>query len=113
MLLKTVNPANNAFIDIPINEGEMYLLPPNTPHNPVRYADTVGIVIEQIRPKESIDKLRWYCQNCKELVHEKEFHCVDLGKQIKEAVEAFARDEGARKCGNCGTICDVKPREKA
>ena len=109
MLLKIVD--DGKFRDIPIKQGEMFLLPPNTPHNPVRFADTVGIVIEQIRPKESIDRLRWYCQNCGEQVHEKSFHCVDLGTQLKKAVNAFKEDMEARTCKNCGTVCDVAPRK--
>ena len=117
MLLKVVEPTSptsptslSKFRDIPIHEGSMFLLPPNTPHNPIRFADTVGIVIEQKRPADSVDHLRWYCQNCREIVHEATFHCTDLGTQIKDAVNAFRDDEERRKCGNCGEICDVVPR---
>lgn len=111
MLLKTVD--EGKFRDIPIKEGEIFLLSPNTPHNPVRFANTVGIVLEQIRPADAIDRLRWYCQNCGERVHEASFHCTDLGTQIKEAIQKFEADMEARKCKNCGTICDVAPKKAA
>lgn len=101
----------SAFRDISIAEGDMFYLPPNTPHNPVRFANTVGIVIEQRRPADSIDRLRWYCQNCREQVHEKSFHCTDLGTQLKQAIREFEADEEARRCKNCGTICDTAPRK--
>jgi 3-hydroxyanthranilate 3,4-dioxygenase len=114
MLLKIVDasqPAGSQFRDIHIDEGDMFLLPPNTPHNPVRFADTVGIVLEQKRPEGSMDRLRWYCQSCGEKVHEKAFHCTDLGTQIKEAVNGFKVDTEARKCGKCGTLCDTAPQK--
>ncbi|KAF2789542.1 3-hydroxyanthranilate 3,4-dioxygenase [Melanomma pulvis-pyrius CBS 109.77] len=110
MLLKIVD--EGQFRDIHIGEGDMFLLPPNTPHNPVRFADTVGIVLEQHRPEGSIDRLRWYCQDCGEKVHEASFHCTDLGTQIKEAVNAFKADTEARTCKNCGALCDTAPRPK-
>ncbi|TVY55495.1 3-hydroxyanthranilate 3,4-dioxygenase, partial [Lachnellula suecica] len=87
MLLKVVDAG--VFRDIIIHEGCMFLLPPNTPHNPVRFADTVGIVLEQKRPEGSLDRLRWYCTSCKNVVDEQAFHCTDLGTQIKEAVNSF------------------------
>ena len=108
MLLKVVD--NGEFCDVPIHEGCMFLLPPNTPHNPIRFANTVGIVLEQPRPIESNDRLRWYCQNCNEVVHEAAFHCTDLGTQIKEAVNDFKGDEVKRKCGRCGELADVVPK---
>jgi len=92
----------------------MFLLPPNTPHNPIRFANTVGIVLEQKRPAESLDRLRWYCANveCGKVVEEQAFHMTDLGTQIKAAVEAF-RDAGAerRRCEACGEVVDVVPKE--
>ena len=100
MLLKTVQ--DGKFQDVYINEGELFLLPGNTPHNPVRFADTVGVVIEQPRPEGSIDRLRWYCQDCSEIVHEAAFHCTDLGTQLKDAVNKFRDDLELRKCKNCG-----------
>lgn len=108
MLLKVVD--DGEFKDIPIREGEMFLLPPNTPHNPVRFANTVGIVLEQKRPAGSIDKLRWYCQTCGATVFEDSFHCTDLGVQIKEAVNAFKASEEKRKCSQCGDLADLVPR---
>ena len=108
MLLKVVDEGN--FRDIAIHEGEMFLLPPNTPHNPVRFADTVGIVLEQPRPAESKDRLRWYCQNCGDMVHEAAFHCTNLGTQIKEAVNSFKADEEKRKCKQCGEFVEMIPR---
>ena len=109
MLLKVVEDGHS-FRDIPIRQGEMFLLPPNTPHNPVRFADTVGIVVEQPRPTNSMDRLRWYCQNDGEVVHEAAFHCTDLGTQIKEAVNDFKEDEQKRKCKKCGDLADTIPR---
>lgn len=114
MLLKTIQQDVNGkdtFQDIYINEGDMFLLPGNTPHNPVRFADTVGVVIEQPRPEGSLDRLRWYCQSCGNQVHEASFYCIDLGTQIKDAVNAFKEDEKARICEHCGEVCDTAPKE--
>lgn len=109
MLLKVVD--DSVFRDIVIGEGEMFLLPPNTPHNPVRFANTVGIVLEQPRPEGTLDRLRWYCTNCKEIVEEAAFHCTDLGTQIKEAVNSFKENEQKRTCRNCGTVASSAPAE--
>ena len=103
-------PPREAFRDIPIREGEIFLIPPNTPHNPIRFADTVGIVLEQPRPDDSVDTLRWYCQDCRSVVYQTSFHCTDLGTQIKAGVNSFVGDDEKRKCGNCGVLCDKVPQ---
>ena len=107
MLLKTVQ--DESFRDIYIEQGDLFVLPANVPHNPVRFANTVGVVIEQPRPEGCVDRLRWYCSSCSNIVCETEFFCADLGTQIKEAVNAFGADEKARTCKNCGTVCQTAP----
>ncbi|ODV80075.1 3-hydroxyanthranilate 3,4-dioxygenase [Suhomyces tanzawaensis NRRL Y-17324] len=108
MCLKVVD--DGEFRDIIIEEGDSFLLPGNTPHNPVRFADTIGLVVEQDRPEGVNDKLRWYCLNCQQIVHEVEFYCVDLGTQVKEGILAFDGDIEARTCGHCGTLNHSKPQ---
>jgi len=112
MLLKVVDPSTTPpqKRDIIIEEGSMFLLPPNVPHNPVRFANTIGIVLEQRRPEDSIDKLRWYCEGCGEIVDEAAFHCTDLGTQIKSAVNEFKGDEQRRTCKSCGTVAESAPK---
>ncbi|ODV89678.1 hypothetical protein CANCADRAFT_141977 [Tortispora caseinolytica NRRL Y-17796] len=108
MLLKVVD--NGEFRDIVIKEQELFLLPGNTPHNPVRFADTVGIVVEQKRPQNALDRLRWYCPNsqCRKIVYEAAFHCTDLGTQVKAAVLDFDSDMEKRTCSACGTVASSK-----
>ena len=36
-------------VDFHVREGEIFLLPPRVPHNPIRGANTVGLVIERKR----------------------------------------------------------------
>lgn len=49
MLLKIIE--GGTFKDIPIKEGEMFMLPANTPHSPIRFESTVGLVVERSRPE--------------------------------------------------------------
>jgi 3-hydroxyanthranilate 3,4-dioxygenase len=93
--------------DIPIRQGELFLLPPNTPHSPQRPANTVGLVIEQRRPEHANDHMRWYCRKCGAVVHDAEFHLVDLGKQLKPIIEQFRTNEKLRTCKECGAVYDV------
>ena len=45
MLLKTIQDGKR--VETPIKEGEILLLPPEVPHSPQRYEDTVGLVVER------------------------------------------------------------------
>lgn len=115
MLLKTVDTSTcpPSFVDVPIHEGSLFLLPANTPHCPVRFKDTIGVVMEQPRAEGAQDAMRWYCmsEECKRrgtIVFEKRFVCTDLGTQVKEVVEEFGADEKKRTCGKCGAVAAVR-----
>jgi 3-hydroxyanthranilate 3,4-dioxygenase len=94
--------------DIPIRQGEMCVLPANVPHSPQRPAGTVGLVLEQARPADADDHLRWFCPNCGAVLHDAEFHLVDLGKQLKPIIEAFQGDRAQRTCKVCHTVFEMK-----
>ncbi|QLI63843.1 3-hydroxyanthranilate 3,4-dioxygenase 2 [Metarhizium brunneum] len=107
MLLKIVENGSQ-FRDVHIREGEMFLLPGNTPHSPIRYKDTVGLVMERTRPKESIDQLQWYCPNKKAhseepvIIRHEQFYCEDIETQLKLVIDDWMTNEETRKCRECG-----------
>src|ERR1700744_5538991 len=39
-------------VDIPVKEGETFMLPGKTPHSPQRGPNTIGIVVERVRKTE-------------------------------------------------------------
>jgi len=98
---------DGAVRDVPIREGEMFLLPAGIPHSPQRPADTVGLVIERRRVEGEKDHLRWFCDHCGEVLYDASFQLVDLGKQLKPVIEGFYGDEALRTCKKCGTVMEV------
>ena len=40
-------------VDVPIKEGEIFLLPKNVPHSPQRFENTVGLVVEYQREESA------------------------------------------------------------
>ncbi len=90
--------------DIPIREGEVFLLPKHVRHSPQRGPDTVGLVIEVPRPEGSLDAFEWYCPNCHQLVHRAEVRLQSLVKDLPPIFEKFYGSEANRTCEHCGTV---------
>ena len=102
MLLKTVQ--SGKLVDVPIREGEILLLPPNVPHSPRRFANTVGLVIERERRPGELDGFQWYCEKCDHLLHEEFAHITDIEKQLPPIFDRFFASADHRTCKNCGTV---------
>jgi 3-hydroxyanthranilate 3,4-dioxygenase len=90
--------------DIPIRAGEIFLLPPRTPHSPQRMPGSIGLVIERKRLAHENDALMWFCVNCNHKLYEEFFHLVDIEQDFFRVFERFYRDEVLRTCTQCGTL---------
>jgi 3-hydroxyanthranilate 3,4-dioxygenase len=90
--------------DIPIREGEVFLLPKHVRHSPQRRADTIGLVIEMPRPEGAMDAFEWYCPNCHNLVHRAEVRLKSIVRDLPPIFEKFYGSEEERRCKNCGAV---------
>jgi 3-hydroxyanthranilate 3,4-dioxygenase len=96
---------------VEIKEGEMFLLPPNTPHNPGRPANTVGLVIERKRKGTELkDGLMWFCDNCNHKLHDTYFELENVEKDFQPRFKNFYNSLELRTCKNCGHVMDIDPR---
>lgn len=91
-------------VDIPIKQGDMFLLPGKTPHSPQRGANTIGLVIEKVRKGDEMDGFMWFCENCHEKLYEEFLNVSDIVAQLPPLMERFYKDEEKRTCKHCGTV---------
>lgn len=98
-------------VTIPIREGEMFLLPGRTPHQPRRGAGTVGLVIEVKREdREMEDGLQWYCEKCNNLLHEYRFVLRNIETDFLPRFREFYASRELRTCTRCGHVMEADPR---
>ena len=89
--------------DIKIYAGDIYLLPPNTPHSPQREANSVGLVIEQKRKTGVEDGLQWYCEKCQNLLYQEFFILTNIETQFPAVFERYYNSEHIH-CKTCGHL---------
>ena len=102
MLLKTMQ--NKRPHDIPIREGEIFLLPPRVPHSPQRFENSIGLVIERKRRPGEQDGLQWYCESCHELLYEEFFQLTNIETQFPPVFDRFFGSEANRTCESCHSV---------
>jgi 3-hydroxyanthranilate 3,4-dioxygenase len=91
--------------DIPIREGEVFLLPAHVPHSPQRPdPDSVGMVIEGRRLPGDLDAFQWYCFNCGEMIDRVELPLKSIVEDLPPLFAAFYADMERRTCKSCGTV---------
>ncbi len=97
--------------DINLSAGDMFLLPPNVPHSPMRSEGSVGLVVERVRKGKGMkDGLMWFCDNCNHKLHETYFELSNIENDFLPRFKAFYSDENLRTCDKCGTVMEVDER---
>ncbi len=98
-------------VDVVVKEGEMFLLPPRTPHQPRRGEGTVGIVIEVKRAERELkDGLLWFCEKCNHPLHETYFVLENIEKDFLPRFREFYGSEEMRTCKSCGHVMETDPK---
>ncbi|GAC1672568.1 MAG: 3-hydroxyanthranilate 3,4-dioxygenase [Steroidobacteraceae bacterium] len=105
MVLKTVQ--DGRLTDVPIRQGEIFLLPAQVPHSPQRPAGSVGIVVERRRNPDELDGFSWYCEQCGERLHLERVAVRNIETQLPEIFSRFYASVANRTCGACGTVMQV------
>ena len=110
IFLRLIETPGKPPIEVPIKEGEIFLLPKHMRHSPQRLqAGTIGVVVEMPRPEGALDGFEWYCQNCHQLVHRAEVKLKSIVRDLPPLFEQFYSNENLRKCKHCGAIHPGKP----
>lgn len=90
-----------------IREGEVFLLPANTPHSPQRPANTVGLVVERVRAPNEPEAYAWYCERCDAELYQLSRGEGDILLDLQKVAEEFNASQALRTCKACGYVQPV------
>ncbi len=101
---------NGESVDVPIKEGEMFLLPARVPHSPIRSEGSIGLVIECKRQSNDTDGLLWFCDKCNNALHSEYFHLRNIEEDFIPRFKDYYASEEMRTCKKCGHVMETDPR---
>jgi 3-hydroxyanthranilate 3,4-dioxygenase len=104
IVLRLIEEPGKPPIEVPVHQGEVFLLPKHIRHSPQRGPNTIGMVVEMPRPDGQLDAFEWYCPSCHSLLHRAEVRLKSIVKDLPPLFEKFYASEEFRKCKQCGTI---------
>ena len=102
MVLRMVE--DGRLTEMPIREGDLFLLPPEIPHSPQRPAATVGIVVERRRGPDELDGFSWYCEKCANRLYFERIAVRNIETELPAVFARFYSSTRNRTCGACGTV---------
>ncbi|MCB0802075.1 MAG: 3-hydroxyanthranilate 3,4-dioxygenase [Flavobacteriales bacterium] len=97
-------------VDVPIKEGDIFLLPARVPHSPNRSENSVGLVIELKRKDNEKDGLLWFCDKCNHKLYEEYFGLTSIVKDFLPVFKKFYGSEELRTCDKCNHVMEVDER---
>ncbi len=98
-------------VEVPIQAGEMFLLPAKTPHSPGRSEGSIGLVIERVRKGTNMkDGLLWFCEKCNNKLHETYFPSDNIETDFLSKFKEYYGSEELRTCKQCGHVMETDPR---
>lgn len=100
---------NGKAVEVPIKEGDIFLLPPKIPHNPRRFENTIGLVMERKRHATEKDGLMWFCEKCNHKLYDEYFQLTDIANQFQSVFERFYNSVDLRTCKKCGHVMEPPP----
>ncbi|MGE0754522.1 MAG: 3-hydroxyanthranilate 3,4-dioxygenase [Alphaproteobacteria bacterium] len=92
--------------DIPIKEGEVFLLPSHVYHSPQRTANSVGLVVERKRAPDELDGFLWFCDKCDEKIYEEYLPLTNIEKDLPKVFSGFWESLEKRTCKACGHVME-------
>lgn len=102
IVLRTIQ--DGRFVDVPIREGEIFLLPAEVPHSPQRPADTIGVVVERRRRPDELDGFSWYCEQCGHRLLLERVPVRNIETELPAIFSRFYSNIQLRTCRACGAV---------
>jgi len=106
MILKVIDEqaGKRQFKDIAIKAGEIFLLPPKMLHSPQRFANSVGLVVEQKRTETQQDVLFWFCEQCDHELYHENFSLANIETDLPMVFKNFFENPQHCTCQQCGAV---------
>ena len=109
--IKVIIQENGERKEMELQAGDMYLLSAKTPHSPIRYENSIGLVIERKRAGKGFqDGLLWHCENCNHKLHEVYFELHDIEQDFLPHYQHFYNSLALRTCKKCNTTMETDSR---